>query len=134
MKKDILQRSDVELLVNSFYDKVKKDNLISVFFTDVVDVQWESHLPTMYNFWQNVIFQTGGYIGNPMILHMNLDKMAPLNKEHFNRWTKLFTETVDELFEGDNAELAKQRALSIATVMQVKIHHQPPVSKSDSFY
>jgi hemoglobin len=134
MKKDILQRSDVELLVNTFYDKVKKDELISFFFKDIVNVNWEKHLPVMYDFWQNVIFQTGGYAGNPMIVHSGIHKKSPMHPEHFKRWTELFTTTVDELFEGNNAELAKQRALSIATVMQIKIHNEFPVSKSDSGY
>jgi hemoglobin len=35
----------------------------------------------------------------------------------------LFTKTVDQLFEGEHADLAKQRAVSIATVMQLKILH-----------
>ncbi len=41
--------------------------------------------------------------------------------EHFQRWILLFNETVDELFKGEKAELIKQRALSISTVMQIKI-------------
>jgi hemoglobin len=50
---------------------------------------------------------------------------VPLTKPHFKQWEKLFTETVDELFDGDNAILAKQRALSISTLMQVKIITAP---------
>lgn len=46
-----------------------------------------------------------------------------MSKVHFDQWVKLFTKTVNELFEGDNAELIKQRATSIATVMQIKILH-----------
>ena len=79
----------------------------------------------MYDFWQNIIFHTGGYTGNPMRIHMNLHKQAPMKKEHFDRWLQLFTATVDELFEGEKAEQAKQRALSIATVMQINIAQLP---------
>lgn len=120
MKKDLQNREDIELLINTFYDKVKKDALISFFFTDVVPVNWEKHLPTMYNFWENIVFYTGGYEGNPMEKHQNLHKMHPMSKAHFQRWLELFTTTVDELFEGEKAELIKQRALSIATVMQIR--------------
>jgi hemoglobin len=121
MKKDIESRSDVELLVNTFYDKVKEDDVIGYIFNDVVKVNWEKHLPVMYNFWENTIFYTGSYSGNPLLTHKHLHRVAPLNPEHFQRWIKLFTATVDELFEGNRAELARQRALSIATVMQIKI-------------
>lgn len=57
MKKDIEDRKDIELLINSFYDKVKQDAIIGSFFTEVVQVNWEKHLPVMYNFWENIVFQ-----------------------------------------------------------------------------
>ncbi len=121
MKKDIEDRKDIELLINSFYDKVKQDAIIGSFFTEVVQVNWEKHLPVMYNFWENIVFQTGSYNGNPMDKHLELNKKSLITKEHFQRWILLFNETVDELFKGEIAELIKQRALSISTVMQIKI-------------
>jgi len=65
MKRDIEQRSDIELLVNSFYDKVKQDIIIGYIFNDVAKVHWEHHLPVMYNFWEGVIFNKNLYDGNP---------------------------------------------------------------------
>lgn len=84
-------------------------------------MNWEQHLPVMYDFWDNVLFQTGDYSGNPMVTHAQLHHRFPLTGEHFTRWKKLFLETIEEHFEGPNAELARQRALSIATVMEIKI-------------
>jgi len=121
MKPDIQTRKDVELLVRSFYDKVKQDPVIGYIFTDLVKVNWEKHLPVMFDFWENTLFYTGTYSGNPMISHQHLHQMHPLTKAHFERWVALFTSTVDEHFEGEKAELAKQRALSISTIMQIKI-------------
>jgi len=121
MKKDIESRSDIELLVKSFYEKVKTDPVIGSIFTDIARVDWEKHLPVMFDFWENTIFYTGSYSGNPMKSHQNLNKLFPLTKEHFSRWNQLFASTVDELFEGDKAVLAKQRAISISTVMQLKL-------------
>lgn len=121
MKSDIQTRADVELLVNRFYEKVKADATIGYIFNDLVKVNWETHLPVMYDFWESVIFFTGGYNGNPMITHRKLHQIAHLTAEHFKAWLTLFTSTVDELFDGDKAELAKQRAVSMATVMQLKI-------------
>ena len=123
MKNDIANRDDIILLVNTFYEKVKRDNVIGYIFNDVAKVNWEKHLPVMYDFWENVIFFTGAYTGNPMTAHKQLHQKTPLNAEHFQEWIKLFTQTVDELFEGEKAELTKQRAISIATVMQIKIVH-----------
>lgn len=121
MKKDIDDKKDIELLVNEFYNKVKIDDEIGYIFTDIVKVNWEKHLPVMYNFWENTLFYTGTYEGNPMELHKHLHHLLPLTPAHFARWNYLFTKTVDELFEGRTAELAKQKAISISTVMQIKI-------------
>jgi len=132
MKKDIRTREDIELLINSFYEKVKSDPVIGYIFTDVVKVNWNKHLPVMYSFWENTIFFTGGYSGNPMEIHKRLNQRVSLKAEFFERWTTLFTDTVDELFAGEKASLAKQRAISIAVVMQIKIHNDPIGAKPDS--
>ena len=130
MKKDIQNIKDIELLVNSFYEKAKTDKIIGYIFTDAIKIDWEKHLPVMYQFWENVIFFTGGYTGNPMTIHQHIHNKVPLNTEHFRQWLHLFTSTVDELFAGEKAELTKQRAISIATVMQIKIlHENVPVSQ-----
>jgi len=121
MKKDMHNRTDIELLVTTFYDKVKLDPVIGNIFTAIAKVNWEKHLPVMFDFWENTIFYTGSYSGNPMQSHQRLNEMFPLRKEHFARWNQLFAATVDELFTGDKAELTKQRAISISTVMQLKL-------------
>ncbi|MEP7164714.1 MAG: group III truncated hemoglobin [Ferruginibacter sp.] len=121
MKKDIEAGRDIELLVNRFYDKVKTSSVIGYIFNDVAKVNWEKHLPVMYRFWENVIFYTGVYTGNPLLVHKQLDKLFPLAPQHFAEWNILFSSTVDELFEGEKANLAKQRAISISTVIQMEI-------------
>lgn len=121
MKKDLSNRKDIETLITAFYEKVKQDSTIGYIFNDVAKVNWEKHLPVMFNFWENALFYTGTYSGDNMNVHRHLNRMTPLKKEHFEQWNKLFLENVDELFAGPNAELAKQRAISISTVMQIKI-------------
>lgn len=118
MKTDIKGRSELEVLISGFYEKVKKDDLIGHFFAHV---NWDRHLPIMYDFWENSIFFNGVYTGNPIKSHQALHQRSPLNHDHFMRWQKLFVDTVNELYEGEKAELAKQRALSISTVMEIKI-------------
>jgi hemoglobin len=121
MKKEITNKMDVHWLVDRFYDKIKTDKVVGYIFNDVMKVNWEKHLPVMYAFWENALFYTGGYEGNAMKKHIDINRVTPLQKKHFNRWLQLFNETVDEYFEGEKAELAKQRAYSIATIMQLKI-------------
>lgn len=121
MKKDITSKKDIRLLVDTFYDRVRPDPVIGHFFSTVVAVDWGKHLPVMYAFWENVLFHKGTYSGNPMQQHQALNQKSPMKPEHFRRWLQLFSGTVNDLFEGDNAEIIKQRATSIATVMQIKI-------------
>lgn len=121
MKKDITNRKDIELLINRFYECVKEDPVIGYFFTDVVNVYWEKHLPVMYDFWENILFYSGTYNGNPMAIHKNLHKLSPLKKEHFDQWLQLFRNTAQRLYNGPNTDKIIQRAQSIATVMEMKI-------------
>jgi len=121
MKKDIANRADIQQLVDTFYIKVRADETIGYLFNEVAQVNWELHLPRMYDFWENILFQTGSFKGNPMAAHVLLHQKSPLSAAHFDRWQQLFLATVDELFEGEMAELIKQRALSIATMMRIKV-------------
>ena len=125
MRDQIKDRRDIEFLMKSFYDKVRRDEVIGYIFNDVAKVDWAHHIPIICDFWENILFQTNVYKGNPMVTHMRLHALTPLTKSHFDRWQKLFVETVDEHFEGEMAELAKQRAISIATMMQIKIIQTP---------
>jgi hemoglobin len=120
MKTDIKNRADIEKLVNAFYDKIKTDPEISYFFNDVAKVNWENHLPKMYDFFENILLSSGNYDGNPMIAHEELHKKSEVSREHFQHWNILFDKTVDELFAGVKAEEIKQRATNIAAAMMRK--------------
>jgi len=120
LKNDIRNREDIILFVNTFYDKVNVNTLLSPIFNDVAKVDWQHHLPNMYDFWENVIFATGGYKGNPLLPHLTLNEKTPLEAIHFSHWKQLFVETIDELFDGPVAERTKSSAQNIAGVMQFK--------------
>ena len=120
-KQDIQNRGDLELLVNRFYDKVKVDPLIGFFFSEIVPVNWEAHLPVMYNFWESIAFGTGPYRGEPMSAHLRLNGKHKMEPEHFARWLSLFHGTIDELFSGAKAEEIKMRSASIARIMEFKV-------------
>lgn len=123
MKKEIENFEDVQLLVRSFYNKVLKDETLGHYFAYAFEHHWDKHLETLDRFWNNLIFFTGGYEGNPMQIHKTLHHFKKLDKAAFDRWIQLFLQTVEELFKGEKAELVRQRAYSIATMMQLKILH-----------
>ncbi len=121
MKKDIETRADIELLVNVFYEKIKADKQLGYIFKEIVKVNGETHLQTMCDFLENIILFTGRYDGNPMNLHQHLHNITPLNVAHFNQWNQLFVCSVDELFVGEKASLAKKRAINISEIIKKKI-------------
>lgn len=120
MKTDIKNRNDIEKLINTFYGKIKIDTKIGYFFTDVAKLNWEEHLPKMYDFWENIMFSKGNYTGNPMTKHKELHQKSEMKEAHFKHWNALFNETVDELFTGAKAEEIKQRAMNISGVLMYK--------------
>jgi hemoglobin len=120
MKKDIKNREDIIKLVDAFYDKVKTDKTIGYIFTDVAHTNWDLHLPRMYDFWENILFSTGNFEGNPMMTHKELSHKTEMNLRHFNRWNKIFIGTVDALFIGEKTEEIKKRAMNISKAMMDK--------------
>ncbi|RAJ01513.1 hemoglobin [Chitinophaga skermanii] len=116
--KDIATKEDVVLFVNAFYDKVRQDDLLAPIFDSKIPAErWPAHLERMYLFWGGILFGNSEYVGNPFAHHRPL----PVGEAHFERWVILFRGTIDELFRGEKAELAKHRAASIAAIFLNKI-------------
>jgi len=121
LKEDITSREDIELLVNAFYKKVLADKIINHFFKEVIKLDWKKHIPVMYDFWEMALLDKMIYRGNPMLKHIALDKLSPLQEKHFDQWILLFTETVDAMYTGPRADLAKQKANTMKSLMMHKI-------------
>jgi len=111
MKRDIETREDLENLLREFYAVAIQDNQIGHHFAEL---NLETHLPIIVNFWEKVLFGNPVYFGNPLAVHQTLHEKSPLLLEHFQRWIEIFDQTVDELFVGKTAENAKLRAKMIA--------------------
>ena len=119
--KDITTREDVEILVNKFYDKVIKDDLIGFFFTDIAKIDLSKHLPKMHDFWESILLGNPVYEGNPMAKHFPINEVSALEERHFNRWLQIWEQTLHENFEGETTETAIARALNIARIMNHKM-------------
>lgn len=118
---DIINKSHIKTIVDLFYQKATHDKYIGHFFTEVVQLNFEKHMPIMYSFWDSVLFNTASYKGNPILKHIEIHKLEALDKSHFERWVFLWNQTVDELFVGEKAELIKQKAKMMKELMVFKI-------------
>jgi len=119
--KKLESREDIELLVNSFYNKVVKDETIGFFFKDVIKVDWDKHLPKMYSFWESILFGQMSYKGNPMAVHFPINQMEAMEKKHFEKWLALWKQTIEENFTGQNAFMAIAKSENIANLMAYKM-------------
>jgi hemoglobin len=113
---DLATRTEVEQLVRTFYRAAVMDDLLGPIF-HAAHVDWPSHIETVTAFWMEQLFGIKGYAGNPLRAHEPIARHIPFRPEHFERWLALFTETVDELYEGPVAELAKARAVKMARAL-----------------
>ena len=121
MRKDIENKADIELLIDSFYDRVKKDEKIGFIFNEIIGGDWSHHLPVMYHFWDMVLFAKPGYEGSPVKKHLEIDNKIKLEKEHFDRWLELWNGMVDELFTGEIADMAKNKAALMDNLINLKV-------------
>ena len=121
---DIQNQKDLYLLVDEFYKKLLSDPSISYIFTDVVKINIQEHLPILVTFWSQAILGTGGYTNNLTQIHLDIDKKEHLTPELFKIWLDHFYKTVDEHFVGKNSENIKTQALSLSTILQIKIIKQ----------
>jgi hemoglobin len=117
--KDIITLEDIKTLVDAFYEKVKRDDLLAPIFNERIQDRWPQHLKKMYAFWQTVLLDERTYVGSPFPPHAQL----PVDHSHFQRWMELFMLTADELFNGEKAYEAKWRAGKMAELFESKINH-----------
>lgn len=124
MKKDIENREDIIKFVNVFYNKIKKNKILGYIFDDIIKINWEEHLPIMYSFWASILLGEKSFRGNPMKKHIELSEITPMTEKEFSEWIRLFFNTIDELFEGNIANEAKNRAQNIARLMLSNIERR----------
>ena len=118
---DLQGRDDIKVVVDAFYEKVRGDNLLGFIFDEVASVNWDLHLPKMYDFWETMVFRSGSYSGNPLLPHLKLGSQTEMGTAQFDRWKALFFETVDSRFSGSKADHLKSAAEDMAQVMMTKI-------------
>lgn len=121
---DIETRADIEQFIKAFYEKVKTDPVIGIIFTKIVQMDWDHHIPVIVDFWESILLDNPVYKRNAMAVHYDLNKKYPLQKEHFDTWLAIFSQTIDNMFSGPVTQLAKKRAGDIAALMLFKMNKQ----------
>ena len=122
MKKQIENRDDVSFLVHQFYAKIRADKEIGFYFNELIS-DWDMHLEKLTDFWETNLFGVRKYKGNPHAVHNEVDahfdeKITP---NEFGIWLNHWFQTIDEHFEGENAETLKRRARKMSTFLYMSM-------------
>ena len=128
---DIETRADVERLVRAFYGRALTDPIIGWIFTDIAQLDLEAHVPQIASFWETILLGAQSYRGGAFRPHAELHMKAELRAAHFERWLVLWAETVDELFAGERAELAKAHAKRVAHAFHGRLATLPKAQPGD---
>jgi len=124
MKEDVSSRNDIHFIITAFYKKLVADQKMLPFFEAIIkEGHLKAHINTITDFWQDILLHTSSYHNNVLQKHIAFHKKHVFEKEHFTTWLSYFKTTIDDSFEGQNAQNMKDRAASIAMVMQVKMRH-----------
>ncbi len=129
---DISTRADIYRLVDAFYAKALVDPVIGFLFTEVARIDLPTHLPKLYDFWETLLLGATSYQSSPLMPHFHLHMRHPLETAHFVRWVELFHSTVDELFAGPTAQMAKVRSERIALNFRERIQQGEEAGFFDS--
>lgn len=107
---ELCTEEEISRMVYSFYDTVRHDEVLGPIFNRHV-TNWDTHLPTMVDFWSSALRGTARFRGAPMPKHAAL---PGLSIELFQRWLRLFGQTTDALPNAALGERAKDLARRIA--------------------
>jgi hemoglobin len=123
--RDIEDRDDCERLVRAFYSRALTDPMIGWIFVDVAKLDVEAHVPEIASFWETILLGAQSYRGGAFRPHAALHMKVGLRAGHFDRWLALWGATVDELFAGERAELAKAHAARVAQAFHQRLQDLP---------
>jgi hemoglobin len=118
---DLARRADVEALLRRFYGRVLVDEVLAGPFAQIRINGLESHLPVMCDFWETVLFRAGLYQGSAVRAHQPVHDRHRLSADHFLRWLRLWSLTIDQMYHGPIAEHAKIQAARIARAMHRRL-------------
>jgi len=111
-----ITRVNLRILMTSFYKKALDDEELAPFFIDEIsddlsDDDWDHHIELLADFWLHKMLGEDTYYGNFVGAHV---KMTHITQGNFAQWVKLFSQTADEVYTPDIAELFKQKAVKFS--------------------
>ena len=121
----------IDLLVESFYQRIREHPILGPIFNDAIGDNWPHHLAQMKNFWASVTMNMGRYSGQPVPAHKK--HLRSIQKWHFSIWLGLFGQTLDETGATPEAkDYFMERAERIAESLQLALFGLPSLQTKPS--
>lgn len=113
-----ITEESLKLLVDTFYARVREDDLIGPVFNGAID-DWPEHLDRLQAFWSSVMLTSGRYKGRPLPAHIKHGDA--INPASFERWLGLWRETTNALLDAESAAAMQEKAERIAESLMLGI-------------
>ena len=115
--KQIESSEDVKVLIDCFFERALKDELLSPIFharaKEIPDLKVRICL-----YWNQLVFKDTDDVSLPILQHVDLG----LSYRHFVQWITLFQATIDDLYTGANAQRLHLLARTMSEELQRKMH------------
>lgn len=97
-----------------------KDELLGPYFIyelgeDITNEDWVHHIDLLADFWLAKILGHNTYEGSYIGAHV---KLPTITKESFNNWLKLFSQTADEIYIKEIADVFKKKGHQFSAEFQ----------------
>lgn len=113
---DLDDPEQIREMVRRFYADVAQDELLGPIFHDVARVDWSEHIAKLTAYWCRLLLGEAGYVGQPLRAHARIHAVHPFTAALFDRWLRLFHETVELGWSGPRADRARSIATNLTRV------------------
>jgi hemoglobin len=113
-----MRDTDLKIVVDLFYDKVRRDSILGPLFNHAV-ADWPEHLEKLHAFWSSVMLTSGRYKGSPMAAHLR--HAGAIEPPMFDRWLQLWRETAREHLAPADAAAIIAKAERIAESLKLAL-------------
>lgn len=116
-KRTIQSFVDIQNIVDEHYRQLLADTYTAPVFRHL---DLETHLPRIYSFWSfilNIEAVEHPYKGSAFEPHARLG----LDHGHFERWMQFLFNAIDQHYEGDTANVWKEKARQMGLLFEYKL-------------
>lgn len=121
-RRDLDTPAEIFEMVTRQYVDVSQDDLLQPYFNFGPGfIDWQAHIGTVTDYWCHVLLYAPGYEIDVIESHRHLHDRAPFTPALFDRWLRIFHDTVDGGWSGSHAATANKRATGMAWAMAQRV-------------